>query len=71
MQDCKDWLQDFLQAANEGDLEDVMAYIAADRSLVNAQDERGRTALHMSCSRGQIEGGKISIHNTKTDRMFS
>ena len=48
-------------AAATGDLESVKKLVKADKSCLNAIDERGRTPLHRACHEGRIEVVKFLI----------
>lgn len=55
-------VEEFLQAARYGDLEDVQACLAQGTS-VSSQDTQGRTALHMASANGHLEIVRYLVEN--------
>lgn len=64
---------ELILAARYGDLEEVQAVLAQSILLVDAQDEQGRTALHMAAANGHLDvvqalitaGGNVNAKNVE------
>jgi glyoxylase-like metal-dependent hydrolase (beta-lactamase superfamily II) len=56
--------QDINQAATQGDLEQVKAWVEKDPQLVNFKDENGRTALHWASRGVHLDVLKYLVENS-------
>ena len=61
-----------LDAARDGDVQELKEILGRNRSLVIARDDRGRSALHLAAAAGHDEIVKLLLDNgadhTRTDR---
>lgn len=67
-----DTAKEFIRAAKAGDLTKVKTLLENNKTLLDARDSDGSTALHCACWKGHLEavrfllesGADVRIHNT-------